>query len=174
MRGVSSPEFNSLENLLLGFHPESGKAGHPALLTSTFQCLDGGHFELLPQDLDLLGTEPREIEHFNQALWNRGSKRFHIRQATRAHQFGHFLLQGLSESLEFSQPTLRHHRGKITLPTIQGSRRIDIGTGLEWVFALEFKQHRDLLQRLDHRLFVHDRNPNRLGPPGANPCATRF
>ena len=64
---VRPASFDAFEDVRLGLFPETVQSRDFACLASLLELLDGINPELLVEDLDFLGTDPRDFEHLREA-----------------------------------------------------------------------------------------------------------
>ena len=109
------------------------------------------------QRLDLLRTEPGNLEHLQQARRDGRLEFLVIGQLSGRCEFGDLFLQRLADALDLAQPVLRDDFVERLVQGFERARRIGIGARLERVLALEFEQHANLGEHSGDLVFVHRR-----------------
>jgi hypothetical protein len=157
-RGVGAAERDAFTNFDLRLLTESGEFRNLAGLAGGFEFCDSFDAEFVVQDLDLLGTDAGDLEHFQKAGRSFGPEFVVVGHVTGGDELGDFLLERFAETFDVAETIFGDEFFERFVEGFKRAGGVCVRTGFEGIFALQFEQNPNFNENLSHLLFVHREN----------------
>ena len=147
---------DALEDLLLRLLPKAVERRHPSVGARGREFRQRFQPELLMEHLDFFRSQPRHLQHLQQARLDRSPELGQKLEAAGGVQLGDFLRQRLADALDALEPLVRDQPRQLRLlDRLESPRTRLIGAHLERILALQLQQGGDLVQRVGNFVLGH-------------------
>ena len=147
-------EFQTLENIFLGFFAEAFQRRDFPFAARLFQSGNVFDLQFVVENLGTLGSETLDADQVHQPRRQRLLQLFIIRKFSGGDERGYFFGDRFANAFDRRQLLIRDERLKILIEPRERARRIVIGARLKRVFPFEFEQGADLFENVGDFGFI--------------------